>query len=136
MEVKVDVKFVENDKFKVVNHISGTNSYVDSKEVATIPAGPNPLELFLSSLGACLAIYAKKYFINHSIAFNKCNVEVKANFSQSPPRRLVDIKLGVHSDAKLGDRKDVFLRFIRACPIHNTIVNANKEEIAIDIDFA
>ena len=71
MEQKVEIKFLENDKFEVVAVSSGAKLYADSKKEDYNPSGPNPLELFLSSLGACIGVFAKKYLNRHNLEFKE-----------------------------------------------------------------
>ena len=131
MNTELKVNFLENDKFEVVTNTSGITFYVDKRQDDYVPCGPNPLELFLSSLGACIGVYAKRYFRRHSISFSECSIIVKAELSQQSPLRLVDIKAVIQTDGQLSGSTERFLRFIRACPIHNTIVVA--EDIDIEV---
>jgi uncharacterized OsmC-like protein len=132
MNTEIAVNFLENDKFEVVTNTSGITFYVDKQQDNYVPCGPNALELFLSSLGACIGVYAKRYFRRHAISFNECNIIVNAELSGESPLRLVDIKVRIQTDGQLSGNTEHFLRFIRACPIHNTIV-ATKD---IDIEIA
>ncbi|MDP2922470.1 MAG: OsmC family protein [Candidatus Omnitrophota bacterium] len=131
METKIEVVFLKEDIFQVKTQDSKAELFIDKAKEGYNPAGPNPLELFLSSLGACIGVYAKRYLSMHSVEFKQLNIEVKADFSQDSPARLVNIKALVHTDANLGDKRDVFLRFISNCPIHNTIKHTKEIEINI-----
>jgi len=128
MEIKVSVKAEEKDKFIADFYSSATKIYVDlNKDNA---AGPNPLELFLSSLASCVCVYARKYLIQHSIGFTSLVVEASANLSAEPPTRLVGIRIKAHTDAKLdGPDREVFLRFMKSCPLHNTVIHTENIEI-------
>jgi uncharacterized OsmC-like protein len=130
MEVKVNLKFLEKDKFEVSCFFSQLNFYIDKKTQDYQPQGPNPLELFLSALSGCVGVYALNYLKRHSIEFKKIEIETVARLSPSPPLRLIDIKVKVNTDARLED-KDTFLRFIKNCPIHNTIIHTQEVEISL-----
>ncbi len=93
------------------------------------PSGSNPLEALLSALGGCIGVYAKKYLERHAISFTKLEVGVSGEFTAESPARIINIEAKVDTDAQLGDRQEVFLRFIHNCPIHNTLLNTNKIEI-------
>ncbi len=128
MAIRVEIKAEEKDKFLANFSSSDTKIYVDlNKEKAS---GPNPLELFLSSLASCVCVYAKKYLTQHSIAFKELKVEANAELSKDFPTRLVNIKIKAHTDAMLdATEKEVFLRFMKNCPIHNTLIHTENIEI-------
>ncbi len=127
----VVVSYVDNDKFQI--HIPSINKdlFVDKGTDDHEPAGPNPLELFLSSLGSCLGVYAKLYLTRHDINFSELKIDVDAEFSTESPARLIDIKAKVFTDAELGGQEEVFERFVKNCPIHNTILHTDKVDIEI-----
>lgn len=129
--VKAQVTFVEKNKFRARGLLSGAEVYIDKREEDYTPAGPNSVELFLSSLGGCIAVYGKSYLRRHNITFNKLDVDVEAKFSQTPPLHLANIKVKVDTDADLGEKFEVFLRFIKNCPIHNTLIHTNEVDIEI-----
>ena len=131
MQIKTEVKFLEKDKFEVRAVSSATTIYVDKKEPDSTPSGPNPLELFLSSLASCTGVFAKKYLERHNLEFKELKIEAEAEFTTEAPMRLTKIKAKVYTDADLGEKREVFLRFIAGCPIHNTILHANKIDIEL-----
>lgn len=96
-----------------------------------IPSGKNPLEALLSALGGCIVIYAKKYLERHSVPFNRLEVTAEAELTTENPMRLVNIKAEIDTDAQLGDKKDVFLRFVHGCPIHNTLLHTEKVDVEL-----
>ena len=127
----VVVSYVDQDKFNI--HIPSIDKelFVDKGTDDHEPVGPNPLELFLSSLGSCLGVYAKLYMTRHDINFNELKIDVDAEFSTESPARLIDIKAKVFTDAELGGQEEVFARFVKQCPIHNTILHTGKIDIEI-----
>lgn len=130
MEIRVEIKLEEKGKF-LVNCSNAAKIYVDLNKDSA--AGCNPLELFLSSLASCVGVYANKYLTQHSIEFSDLKIYAQAELSQSPPMRLINIKIKVYTDAKLDNaKKEVFLRFVRNCPVHNTIIHTKE----IDINLA
>jgi uncharacterized OsmC-like protein len=131
METKVEIAFLKEDIFQIKTEASGATLYVDKKKENDQALGPNPLELFLSALAGCIAVYAKRYLDMHAIKYSKINIKANANFSQSSPVRLADIKVEVHTDADLGDKREVFLRFIHNCPVHNTILHTKEVDIEL-----
>ena len=134
MEIGAEIKFLENDRFQIKTDNSKGVIYIDKRKDDALIDEHNPLELFLSSLGACVSVYAKRYLVRHSILFKECIVRVKAELSQVPPIRIINIKLRVYTDAQLQEKRDHFLRFIKACPIHNTIIADEETKVGIDLD--
>ena len=132
METRVDLKFLKNDQFEITAATNQITIMVDKKKEGVSAAGPNPLKLFLSSLAACVGVYALRNCSNHTIHFSTLSVSASADFSQEPPARLVNVKVRVSTEADLADKKEVFLRFIRNCPIHNTIVHSEEVEINLN----
>lgn len=128
MAIRVEIKAEEKDKFLADFSSSGTKVYVDlNKEKAS---GPNPLELFLGSLASCVCVYAKKYLIQHSVEFKELRVIASAELSKDSPTRLVNISIKASTDAKLDSaEREIFLRFMKNCPIHNTIIHTQHLEI-------
>ena len=131
METKVEVKLSGEDRFEVTTLTNEVRFYVDKKKENYTPQGPNPLELFLSSLGSCVGVYALRYLNNHAITFEELTVKVKAEFSEAAPARLINIQVSVFTDADILDKREVFLRFIRNCPIHNTILHSKEIDITL-----
>jgi len=131
MEVKVSVALLAEDKFEVTTSVPGVKIYVDKKKDTGTPAGPNPLELFLSALGSCIGVYAKNYLVRHAIAFKKLKIQANAVLSEEHPIRLANIKALIDTDADLQGKKDVFLKFVHNCPVHNTILNTEGIEIQL-----
>lgn len=131
--IRVDVNFLGDDKFRVNTYSSGVTFYVDKTKENYLPTGPNPLELFLSSLASCVGVYSKKYLTRHNVKYNELKIEAEAKLSQAPPSRLVDIQIKVYTDAHLEDKKEVFLKFIKNCTIHNTIIHTEKININLEL---
>ena len=128
MVIRVEVKAEEKDKFLANFSSSGTSVYVDLGKEKT--NGPNPLELFIGSLASCVCVYAKKYLTQHSIEFKELQVSANAEFSKDSPTRLVNIKIKALTDAKLSKtEREVLLRFMKNCPIHNTVIHTENIEI-------
>ncbi len=129
MQQKVEVKFLGNDKFEVSPGSCSNKAYIDKPAQDYESCGPNPLEAFLASLGSCVGVFAKSYLKRQQIEFKELNMEVSAGFVSQAPMHLANIKVQVKTDAELGDKKEIFMRALHACPVHNTIVNTKDIEI-------
>ncbi len=87
--------------------------------------GISPPDTLLAGLGSCIGVYIRKYIEGAKLELNKFSVQVQAEFSKIPPisfRQInVAIDLGVN---KLDEhRREALLRFIKNCPVHNTLKN-------------
>jgi len=132
MAIEALVKYSHDDVFEVEALDSRVKLYIDKLAENHSPQGPGPLEMFLSALGGCVGVYAKRYLSRHEIPFKKLNIQVKAELSQDPPMRLSKIQVQVETDAKLpADNKSVFEKFIRNCPVHNTLLHTKEVTIQV-----
>lgn len=132
METRIEVKFIQEDKFQIKTSPSETTLLIDKPKEGYLPQGPNPLELFLSALGGCIGVYAKMYLLRHQIIFKELNIKVAAELSKESPIQLINLRVNVYTDAQLGEKRDIFLRFIKNCPVHNTILNTKEIDISLD----
>lgn len=101
------------------------------KEKGGDDSGMSPLEAFLASLGSCVGVYAQHYCEGAHINATGLTVEVIAELGKEKPVMFRDIKVNVKLDCEIGDRKEAVLRFIRNCPIHNTIHNGAQVDMAL-----
>lgn len=128
MAIKVEITAEGKERLLVDFVSSGAKLCMDSNKEK--PSGPNPLEVFLSGLASCVCVYARKYLAQHSIEFKKLHIEASAELSKDSPTRLVDIKINARTDANLSaEEKEIFLRFMKNCPIHNTIIHTQEINI-------
>lgn len=130
MATQVDITFREQDIFEVKVPATGVTLAIDKSQEGHLSGGANPLELFLASLAGCIGVYAKRYLTMHSIAFTDLRISASADMAQDSPARLVNIKVVVSTDAKI-DNREVFMRFIHNCPVHNTLLHTKEVEISL-----
>ncbi|MFH1767763.1 MAG: OsmC family protein [Candidatus Omnitrophota bacterium] len=134
MQVRADIRFAGDDLFEVKTTPTEVAFHIDKKKENKVALGPNSLELFISSLGGCLGVYAERYLRRHEIEFKILKISVDAELSSDTPTRLVNIKINLFTDAQLRDKKDVFLRFIKNCPVHNTVLHTKEVNIVLNQD--
>ena len=128
MQIKAEVNFLKEDVFQIKTFPSEALLSIDKKKEGQVPGGPNPLEMFLSALAGCIGVYAKMYFGRHAVQFKRLEIQAEAEFTTDSPARLKDIIVKVNTDAQLAD-KEVFLRFVSNCPVHNTILHTKEVKI-------
>lgn len=118
--MKVKVEYQDGEKF--VSLVRKHKIIIDQPESkGGTDTGMNPLEIFLSSLGACVAVYAKRYCCSANIDTKGLSVEVESDLNQDAPLRLTPIKVKINLSQDLGPRKSALLNFVKNCPIHNTL---------------
>ncbi|MBL7197883.1 MAG: OsmC family protein [Candidatus Omnitrophica bacterium] len=58
-------------------------------------------------------------------------VDIESKLSQDRPFRFKDVKIKISLSQDVGNRKESLLKFVKNCPIHNTITNHPNIEIEI-----
>jgi len=130
MQIKAELKYKHNDLFEIEAFPSQVKLKIDKAKEGYHAEGPNSVEMFLSSMAGCLGVFAKIYLDRHQIPFSKLEVSVGAELAKTPPMRLVSIKACVSTDADLGDRQAIFERFVKNCPVHNTLLHTKEMDIS------
>ncbi len=98
-------------------------------------AGPTPTELFVASLAACAAFYARRYLARHGLPANGLEVTATYTMSDRPPARVTGIALRILPPAALPEhRRKALIAVAEHCTVHNSIMRT--PDIRIDIDTA
>lgn len=127
--MKVQIKYEEGNKF-VVQARSHSIIVEQPKEKGGTDIGMSPLEVFLSSLGSCIAVYAKRYCQDTKIDPAGFTVEVESELAQERPFKFKDIRVKINLNKDIGDRKASFLNFVKNCPVHNTLAGSPNIQIS------
>ena len=128
--MKVRIKYEDGAKFIAEARTHQFN--IDQpKEKGGSDSGMKPLEVFLASLGSCIAVYAKKYCKDTNVDTAGLSVEVDAELGPGRPFKFNDIKIKIILGQDIGPREKSLLKFVKNCPIHNTITGAPNIEITI-----
>lgn len=93
--------------------------------------GPQPPQIFIASLGSCVAALVAGYCQNNGL--NTENMAVDVDFEKvENPTRLVNIKVRIHMPCDDFKAKEaVLLRVAEHCPVHESIIHADK----VDFEF-
>ena len=93
--------------------------------------GITPPDTLLASLGSCIGVYIRKYAEGAKLTLSGFDMRVEAEFSKEKPISFKNINLSINLKgvALEEQRKEAFLKFIRNCPIHNTLKNSPHVEI-------
>lgn len=116
----------ENDAFAVLvrDHVI----HVDQPYSAGgMDVGPTPLELFVASLAASAAHYARRYLSRHGLP--AAGLEITAGYTMSPtvPTRVSHVDLRVRPPARLSAVEvDGLVAAVDRCTVHNSIIEAPR----------
>jgi putative redox protein len=85
--------------------------------------GITPPDALLASLGTCIGVYLRKYAEGARIDLKQFSISVDAEFSKEPPYcfRQINVKVDLKGLKLEENRKEGLLRFIKNCPVHNTL---------------
>jgi len=93
--------------------------------------GPTPPEVFVASLGSCVAAFVAQYCERNDV--NTADLSVDVAFDKADdPSRLVNLKVTInlpHGECK--QRKAALQRVAEHCPVHETISTLGGIEIEI-----
>lgn len=85
--------------------------------------GITPPDALLASLGTCVGVYLRKYAEGVKINLKQFSISVDAEFSKEPPYcfRQINVKVDLKGFKLEENRKEALLRFIKNCPVRNTL---------------
>ncbi|HJT38308.1 MAG TPA: OsmC family protein [Actinomycetota bacterium] len=84
--------------------------------------GPTPTELFVASLAACTAHYARRFLQRHAIPTEGLLVACDFDMSAEPPARVTQISVHVTLPASFPEeRRDALQRVIDRCTVKNSL---------------
>lgn len=83
--------------------------------------GMSPVELFIVSLGSCVAYYAAFYMERNKIPSQGLHVEADWDFEKKP-YRISKVRLDIHLPPNFpGDKHEQLLAVCKGCTIHHTL---------------
>jgi putative redox protein len=93
---------------------------------------PTPTELFVASIGSCVAFYARRFLARHGIDAD--GLEVSCDYKMAAhPARVGEITIRIMPPAGLPDeRRDAFLAVASHCTVHNTLAEPPSIRIALN----
>lgn len=93
--------------------------------------GPTPPELFIASLGSCIAAFVADYAKRANLDATDMSVDLSFEKAEDP-LRLVNLKATVRMpNAACGPRESAIRRVAEHCPVHQTISTLEGIEIEI-----
>ena len=84
--------------------------------------GPTPTELFVASLAACVAFYARRFLARHDLEATGLRVEAAFTMSPDRPARVDTITLRLLLPQPLEEnRRRALLAVVDHCTVHNSL---------------
>jgi uncharacterized OsmC-like protein len=83
--------------------------------------GPTSTELFVASLGSCVAAFVADWCAR--VGLDATDLSVDVSYEQAEePTRLVDLDVAINlPKAEVGERLDAIRRVAEHCPVHETV---------------
>jgi putative redox protein len=116
----IRVRHVGGDEFEVT--VRDHRIHVDQPlEDGGGDRAPTPTELFVASLGACVAFYVRRFLSRHDLPTAGLEVETAFTFA-SGPSRVGSVTMTVHlPDGVPEERRGALLAVARHCTVHNSL---------------
>lgn len=130
MSGHVQVNNKEGDLFEV--SVRDHLLYVDQPtEAGGTDAAPTPVELFVASLASCVAHYARRYLVRHSLPTEGMTVSAEFTMAERPARIgainvSIDLPEGVPDE-----RRTALLAVASHCTVHNTLESLPEVRIEL-----
>lgn len=119
---------IENKRDNAYNVTAGNDKYTIDPTVK----GGGPLDTFLAALGSCIGVYANKYLDGAKLPVKAFKINIKSDLHMEKPVRFKDIFVTIEFDGEIEEsRREAVLRFIKNCPVHNTIEGSPNIEVKI-----
>jgi len=94
-------------------------------------SAPTPVELLGASLGSCIAFYVQQFCHARGFQYEGLQVEVEQR-SEKNPARIAEFVVRVVMPTDIpGHYVEMLERVVRSCPVHNTITDGTRMDIAI-----
>jgi len=94
--------------------------------------GMTPPEFLLVSLGTCAGFYAAQYLKTRSLPAHGLEVKVTAE-KAAQPARMARFRIEVNVPALDPRHEAGILRAVKACLVHNTLLNAPEIETVVNM---
>jgi uncharacterized OsmC-like protein len=78
-----------------------------------------------------MGVYAKRYLLQHKLSASGLKIEARALLTDKAPMHLANIEVNVQASAIKDSDKEDFLRYVKNCPIHNTILFTKEISVKI-----
>jgi len=110
---------------------SGKHTLVTDQpaEAGGSDAGMSPVELFLGSLGSCVAYFVVRYCARHQIPCEGFTVDVEGSYADQP-HRVGAVEITLHLPSKLApEQGEKLLKVAHGCTVYQSLVVSPQVEI-------
>ena len=128
--MEVEILHLDNVKFEAIAR--GHRVICDQPESnGGSDSGMTPPEFLLVSLGTCAGFYAAQYLKTRSLSADGLKIKVTAE-KATQPARLGRFQIEVSTPELEAQHQAGVLRAVKACLIHNTLLNAPAIDIVLN----
>jgi uncharacterized OsmC-like protein len=126
----VAVTHLGDDRFDIA--VRGHRLTVDQPlDAGGTDTAPTPTELFVASLAACVAFYARRYLRRHELPTEGLAVDATYE-TGTRPSRVTGITVTVTVPAGVPDeRRDALLAVASHCTVHNSLEEAPAVSVVL-----
>ncbi|HEX2772610.1 MAG TPA: OsmC family protein [Micromonosporaceae bacterium] len=118
----VHVRYVSGESYEI--GVRQHRLLVDQSSGAGADEAPNPTEMFVASLAACVAYTAGRYLSRHGLSRDGLTVSAEYDVAEHPARvSAVRLTLNVPGGVP-DDRRDPLLAVAGHCAVHNTLTHS------------
>jgi putative redox protein len=123
---QITVRHDTNDRFSI--DLRGHRIVVDQPPPASSDAGPTPTELFVASLAACAAFYARRFLARHGVADGE--LVVTADFAWAADHsRVAAVAIRVETPRGIPEAlRPALVRVLDHCTVHESI----RQELVVN----
>ena len=94
-------------------------------------AGMSPVELFVGSLGSCVAYFVGRYCARHQIPCEGFTVDAEWSYAEQPHRvGAVELRVNLPS-AVTSEQREKLLKVAHGCTVHQSLAVPPKVEIQL-----
>lgn len=115
----IEARQLDGDRFEVTvrDHALTTDQPVPTGD----DEGPTPVELFVASLTACVAVLARRYLARHGVPTSGLTVTAEHEVTDRPSR-VAAVRLAIHLPAGVPESRGRSLLTVAShCTVHNTL---------------
>lgn len=126
----VHVRYVSGESYEI--GVRQHRLFVDqSADVGGADEAPNPTEMFVASLAACVAYYAGRYLSRHDLSRDGLMVSAEYEVAERPAR-VSAVRLTLNVPGGVPDeRREPLLAVASHCTVHNTLTHAPEVNVQL-----
>ena len=126
----MEIKILSTSKFEI-NHRGHKIISDQPKEAHGTDEGMSPVEILVSSLGACVGVFISNLLARRNVPFDQCSISLDWEMANNPRRvNQIYVKLLLPEGLSEED-KTAILKAANLCTVHNTLHNSPSIEINV-----